>query len=41
MREVLTAEVNFALVSIYIISLWDILLEVLGRQSVHQAQQAE
>lgn len=47
MREVLTAEVNFAMVSIYIIRhclgsrLWDVLLGVLGRQTVHQAQQAE
>lgn len=44
MREVLTAEVNFAIVSVYITrhcSLWAVLLGVLGRQTVHQAQQVQ
>lgn len=41
MREAVTVEVNFAMVSIYITSLWDVLLGVLGRETVHQAQQAQ
>lgn len=47
MREVLTAEVNFAIVSIYVTRrcsgscFWDVLLGVLGRQTVHWAQQAQ
>lgn len=41
MRAALTVEVNFAVGSIYITSLWDVLLGVFDRQTAHQAQQAK